>query len=58
VPGDTLLIERNAQHAFTSRTGAIVEEISTTHRRGDSYYEEPEIARLDPMERKTVIDTW
>ena len=57
-PGDTLLIERNAQHTFTSRNGAVVEEISTTHRRGDSYYEEPEIARLDPMERKTVIDTW
>jgi sialic acid synthase SpsE/mannose-6-phosphate isomerase-like protein (cupin superfamily) len=58
VPGDTLLIERGAQHAFTSRMGAIVEEISTTHKRGDSYYDDPVIARLDPVERKTVIDTW
>lgn len=57
-PGDRLLIERGAQHAFRSRGGAICAEISTRHIVGDSYYEDPAIAELDPMQRKTVLESW
>lgn len=57
-PGDKLLIQRNDWHSFTTAGGAIVEEISTTHHKGDSYYEDESIAKLDLIKRKTVIDNW
>jgi N-acetylneuraminate synthase len=55
-PGDQLLVERNTWHAFKSGKGAIFEEISTTHYRNDSFYQDEVIAALDPMQRKTVLD--
>ena len=57
-PGDKLLIERGMWHGFTTEGGAIFEEVSTTHHRGDSYYEDEAISRLDPMQRKTIIENW
>lgn len=57
-PGDTLLIERGARHGFCSRGGGIFEEISTTDVRGDSYYDDPAINRLDPVQRKTFLEDW
>jgi len=57
-PGDTLLIERGMPHAFASRNGGIFEEISTTDVRGDSQYDDPAINRLDPMQRKTILEEW
>lgn len=57
-PGDTQTVLRNAKHAFSSRNGAVFEEISTTHVKGDSYYDDPEIAKLDLMKRKTIIREW
>lgn len=57
-PGDKLVVERGTWHAFSSRTGCVFEEISTTHFLHDSYYEDPAVARLDPIARKTVIDSW
>jgi len=57
-PGDTLLVERRMLHSFSSKNGGIFEEVSTTHVKGDSYYEDGNIASLDPMQRKTVIDEW
>lgn len=57
-PGDKLLVERNAWHSFFTRGGAIVEEVSTTHVKGDSYYEDERIARRDLIERKTVVEDW
>lgn len=57
-PGDTLLIERGTAHSFASSGGGIFEEISTTDRRGDSHYQDPDINRLDPMQRKTILETW
>ena len=56
--GDRLLVGRREWHTFTSRKGAIVEEISSTHIDGDSYYEDKQIGTQDPMVRKTVIDEW
>ncbi len=54
--GDFCLVEREVWHGFSTETGVIFEEVSTTHRRGDSEYTDPEIQRLDPMERKTIIE--
>lgn len=57
-PGDQLLVERNAWHSFATKNGAVFEEVSTTHVKGDSYYEDDRIAGLDPTERKTIIESW
>jgi N-acetylneuraminate synthase len=57
-PGDIALVERGVWHSFSSRHGAIFEEVSTTHVVGDSYYDDPEIASIDPMQRKTVLEAW
>ncbi len=57
-PGDKILVERGAWHSFTSQNGAIIEEISTTHVSGDSYYEDPKIIKDDPIKRKTILKEW
>lgn len=57
-PGDRLLIHRGILHDFMTKSGAIVAEISTHSIVGDSYYENKEIARLDPIQRKTFIESW
>ncbi len=57
-PGDMATVLRSQIHAFSSKTGAIFEEISTTHVKGDSYYTDKEISKLDVMERKTIIKEW
>jgi N-acetylneuraminate synthase len=54
--GEIRSIERGVRHSFTSNEGAIFEEISTTHFRGDSFYLDPKIDQQDPMARKTVIE--
>lgn len=56
--GDIQTVLRGQKHSFTSKNGAIFEEVSTTHIRNDSYYDDPKISRLDPMERKTVLRKW
>jgi N-acetylneuraminate synthase len=57
-PGDKLLVKQGKQHGFTSKTGAIFEEVSTRSCRNDSFYENPHIADLDPMQRKTAVEKW
>ncbi len=57
-PGDTKTVLRGEKHSFTSTGGAIFEEISTTHIRNDSYYEDPKISALDPLERKSILRDW
>jgi N-acetylneuraminate synthase len=57
-PGDKLLVERGAVHGFRSTGGAIFSEVSTRHIVGDSYYDDPAIAELDPMQRKTALESW
>lgn len=37
--GDTMTVERGAAHSFSSATGCVFEEISSTHCPGDSFYE-------------------
>jgi N-acetylneuraminate synthase len=57
-PGDMQTVLRGERHSFTSTTGAIFEEVSTTHVRSDSFYEDPRICAMDPMERKTILRKW
>ena len=56
--GDVQTVLRGQKHSFTSKGGAIFEEVSTTHIKNDSYYDDPKISKLDPMERKTVLRKW
>jgi sialic acid synthase SpsE/mannose-6-phosphate isomerase-like protein (cupin superfamily) len=53
--GEILTVERGVKHAFWSENGAIIEEVSTTHYRNDSFYTDPKINELDPMQRKTIL---
>lgn len=57
-PGDMQTILRGEFHSFCSEDGAIFEEISTKHFKSDSYYKDPLISALDPMERKTFLKKW
>ena len=57
-PGERLLVPPGTPHAFSSAGGAIFEEVSTRSIRGDSYYLDESIRRLDPMERKTILEEW
>ncbi len=56
--GQKVLVERGTWHSFSSRGGAIFEEVSTTHIKNDSFYEDDGIARLDPAQRKTMLEGW
>lgn len=56
--GNTQTIFRGQMHSFSSIHGAIFEEISTTHIKNDSYYEDTQNILQDPMERKTYIKNW
>lgn len=55
-PGEMVIIERGAQHSFSSKNGAIFEEISTTHFLDDSYYADQKI--LENKNRKTEMTFW
>ena len=52
--GDSLTLPRGTQHAFSTETGMILEEISTTYHKGDSIYHEDNIPD-EPSARKTVV---
>jgi sialic acid synthase SpsE/mannose-6-phosphate isomerase-like protein (cupin superfamily) len=54
--GEILTVERNVSHSFGTKTGAILEEVSTTHNKADSYYADPLIAQTD--KRKTYMTFW
>jgi sialic acid synthase SpsE/mannose-6-phosphate isomerase-like protein (cupin superfamily) len=51
--GDLFLVEKNKWHKFSSMHGVIFEEISTTHHKNDSYYEDPRINSATLEQRKT-----
>jgi quercetin dioxygenase-like cupin family protein len=52
-PGDVLTVEREVRHEFWSEAGAIIEEVSSTHFRDDSYYTDESIMRN--TNRKTQL---
>jgi len=57
-PGDVQVIQRGVKHKFWTKTGAIFEEISTTHFNDDSMYEDPKIAKMSREARKTKLANW
>lgn len=56
--GDCLLIKRNEWHEFSTTSGVIIEELSTTSFRNDSFYQDPKVSKKDPLERKTLLENW
>ncbi|MEA3493981.1 MAG: N-acetylneuraminate synthase family protein [Candidatus Margulisiibacteriota bacterium] len=54
--GDIITVERGKKHIFSSKNGAIIEEISSTHYKDDSFYTDPEIAKN--KHRKSMISYW
>ena len=53
---DVIIIPRGVKHAFTSATGAVIEEISSAYSQDDSYYSDSAI-RQDAA-RKTYVTNW
>lgn len=51
--GDLIVIERGVAHDFASETGTVLEEISTTHFKNDSIYDDSSIAPAE--QRKTYM---
>ena len=56
VAGDVATIERGVRHSFGSHSGAVIEEISTTHLGADSFYLDPVITKN--LNRKTFVTHW
>ncbi|MDA8078181.1 MAG: N-acetylneuraminate synthase family protein [Nitrospiraceae bacterium] len=54
--GDMAVVERGVKHDFRSEKGAIFEEISTTHYKDDSFYEDEAVVRN--KNRKTEMTFW
>jgi mannose-6-phosphate isomerase-like protein (cupin superfamily) len=54
--GELAVVERGQPHSFRSDTGAIFEEVSTTHFADDSYYDDPSI--MENPNRKTWLTVW
>ncbi len=54
--GDVVVIERGMKHSFGSETGAVIEEISSTHSGNDSFYTDPKI--MENTDRKTLLTYW
>jgi N-acetylneuraminate synthase len=50
------VVGRGVHHTFESSTGAVFEEISSTHAVNDSFYVDPEIAKN--TQRKTFLSYW
>ncbi len=55
-PGDVVTVEPGTRHAWVSKTGAVIEEISTTHEMADSFYTDEDIM-ANPV-RKTSLTYW
>lgn len=55
-PGDIVTIIREANHDFRSVGGCVLEEISTTHYKNDTFYEDESIGK-NP-DRKTALTYW
>ena len=54
--GEIIVVERGQKHSFRSETGAVFEEISTTHYKDDSYYDDESI--MKNKDRKTELTFW
>lgn len=55
-PGEVVTVEPGVRHAFVSPTGSVIEEISTTHFKADSFYTDERINQN--LNRKTLLTYW
>jgi quercetin dioxygenase-like cupin family protein len=55
-PGDVINIEPGVRHSFHTTPGCIIEEISSTHFKDDSFYTDPAI--MNNKSRKTLLTYW
>ena len=55
-PGDVVTVMPGVRHAFRSAKGAVVEEISSTHFKNDSFYTDEAINKN--ANRKSVLTYW
>ena len=55
-PGDILTVERGVRHSFVAPKGGVIEEISSTHIKSDSFYEDENI--MKNKNRKTYLSYW
>jgi sialic acid synthase SpsE/quercetin dioxygenase-like cupin family protein len=53
---DVVVLARGVKHEFSSTTGAVIEEVSSTHSKGDSVYADEKIMRN--KYRKTFVTNW
>lgn len=53
--GKPVLINRKVNHSFKTSNGCVIEEVSTTHIKGDSIYEDPSIQSLSVDDRKIKL---
>jgi quercetin dioxygenase-like cupin family protein len=51
--GDMITVAREVKHSFSSKTGVVFEEISTTDHQGDSFYDDESIT--NNTNRKTPL---
>ena len=56
LPGDVINIEAGVRHAFSSPNGSVIEEISSTHYKDDSFYTDSSIS--NNKNRKTLLTYW
>lgn len=56
--GDVHLVMPGVWHSFSTETGCVFEEVSTTHYNDDSVYKDSSINALKSYERKTKVDHW
>jgi N-acetylneuraminate synthase len=54
-PGDLMTVEREVEHQFSSPSGCVFEEISTTQLPDDSFYRDPRISERPRESRKSRI---
>lgn len=54
--GDVINVEPGVRHSFVSQTGSVIEEISSTHFKHDSFYTDDKINQN--VNRKTVLTYW
>ena len=52
--GDIITINPKTKHEFSSKKGAVIEEISSTHYKSDSFYTDKKIK--NNLNRKTKIN--
>ena len=55
-PGDVITVKPNVKHSWLSPTGSVIEEISSTHFKEDSFYTDPLIN--ERKSRKTLLTYW